>query len=735
LAALLAACSKPIAEQPRPMTPAELPQSPGPVTTGGYTAGRVSGKVLGPTADQGRPAAMTSAGARPDYTIPAPTVTPEGDISLSYVDSDIREIVRAVLGELLQVNYSIDPAVQGRATIQTRTPLRRDALLPTLQVLLEQNGLSLVLQNGIFRVAPAAAIGSAPALDARAQGTGSQVVPLRFASPKQLAALLEPYVAEGGRIVADPARNVLIVSGSNSTRQSLLDLIRAFDVNALAGQSYTLLPVKSGDASKAAADLKQAFDADANGSLAGTLRIIPIDRVNAVLVVSPQQQYLDRARTLFEQVDRMGDRTRRSLYVYFVQNSQAGDLQPVLQKAFGAAGGSAQKDNATPPGNVPPTAEAVQVGGTAPARAGAADQAATTGMPGATSSTTARRGSSPEPAAPDASADTSEPSSAASSGDAMLIIADKRRNALVIRATEEEYRMVEGAIRKLDVLPLQVLIEATIAEVTLNDTLRYGTQFFFSSDVGNGLLSQAAGPASTGLGSVNSTAFAGSLAPEFPGFGLVRVSGAIQYAIQALKSVTDVRVISSPHLLILDNERARLQVGADVPFISQSATSVITAGAPIVNSVSYRETGVILTVTPRINSSGLVTLDLVQEVSDVLPTTSSTISPTFSERKVESRIIVQDGDTIALAGLITDNKSKGNSGVPYLKDIPGVGLLFGRENDTTSRTELIVLITPKIVRDQRDARAITEELRKKLSPTGPLLDDGQSANGPRAKSY
>ncbi len=172
-------------------------------------------------------------------------------------------------------------------------------------------------------------------------------------------------------------------------------------------------------------------------------------------------------------------------------------------------------------------------------------------------------------------------------------------------------------------------------------------------------------------------------------------------------------------MLVLDKQQARLQVGDLVPTITQTATSVIAAGAPVVNAIQYQATGVILTVTPRINSGGLVTLDIEQEVSDVVPTTSSSInSPTFQQRRIQTKVVVQDGETISLAGLISEKRFKQNSGIPLLQEIPILGALFSTRTNSSARTELLVLLTPRVVSDQRDARALTEELRRKLAPSG-----------------
>ena len=282
----------------------------------------------------------------------------------------------------------------------------------------------------------------------------------------------------------------------------------------------------------------------------------------------------------------------------------------------------------------------------------------------------------------------------------MRIIPNNQNNALLIYGTPQEDDTVEAMLRKLDILPLQVRIDATIAEVDLTDNLQYGTQFFFSGGL-QGALS---------LGST-----AQNFANNFPGF-VLSGPGGTSAALNALQAVTKVRVLSSPQLLVLDNESAQLEVGALVPYLSQTATSTITSGAPVVNSINYQQTGVIMQVTPRVNSGGLVTLDISQEVSTVAQgvTTTGVNSPTFNERNVTSRVVIQDGQTVGLAGLIQDSDSRQNQGIPWLKDIPLLGILASQQTNTRARTELLVLITPHVVQDQRDARSLTADLREEL---------------------
>ena len=287
------------------------------------------------------------------------------------------------------------------------------------------------------------------------------------------------------------------------------------------------------------------------------------------------------------------------------------------------------------------------------------------------------------------------------------VIADERNNALVFLATAGEFRMIESTLERLDIVPLQVMIEATIAEVGLNDDLEFGLQWFFgNSDVSGSFVN------GTALGAVN---------PVLPGFNFIVDSGDARVVLNALAEITEVNVISSPLLMVLDNQSARLQVGDQVPVATQSSTSTSDADAPIVNSIELRDTGVILEVTPRVNASGLVVMDIVQEVSDVITTTTSTIdSPTIQQRLIESTVAVQSGATIALGGLIQDRTEESESGLPILGQIPILGNLFKTSEDSARRTELMVLLTPRVVRNQNEAREVTEELRKRLSTVVPL---------------
>jgi general secretion pathway protein D len=683
---------------------------------------RVSGTI--PT-DRSRQRAFEERGVTPVPTAqpsqPGATTTGQaGDVTLNFVDTDIREIIRTILGTTLNLSYTIDPNVRGTASIETGTPLPRSALLPTLETLLNENGATLLERNGVYAVVPLAAGATRNLVSgANATGAGTQVIPLRYASARDLAKVLEPYVAEGGKITADAGRNALILSGDAAVRQTLAGLVRVFDVDILAGQSYALFPIGDGDAAKRASELERVLQAQGEGALGGVVRVLPMDRVNAVLVVSSQPRYVDAARRFFRLTNQVEDATARAWHVYYVQNGQSTDLENLLQRAFTPRNVS---PTAAQPGATAPGAEQLSIApGSAPGggptglggAAGAARGAGTLGglgggggLPGAGGAagglgagipTTPSAAEAPPPATEPLSAETGPGGGAENR---IRIIGNRRNNALLIYATPSEYGVIEGMLRKIDIIPLQVLIEATIAEVTLNDQLQYGTQFFFRI----AHVAETLGPL-----------------PAFPeNFSGFALSKAPNFILKALADVTKVKVLSAPQLLVLDNEPARLQVGQQVPVLTGTATSTLASGAPVVNSIDYHATGVIMQVTPRVNSGGLVTLDIAQEVSDVAAPAPNTAtgSPTFSDRVVRTRVAVQDGQTVGMAGLIRDTGTDENSGFPFLKDIPLLGTFFSTQNNTRTRTELLVLITPHVVHDQRDARALTEDLRSQLINAG-----------------
>jgi general secretion pathway protein D len=714
-------------ERQKPPELAPLPLVPGEMAAA--APARINGNVGSPK--QVQPAALSYGYGAPETPVNAlpPSALLGGDISLDFADTDIREVVTQVLGNILKLNYTIDPNVHGTATLRTQRPLPRAQLLPVLQSLLAENGAVLVQSGALYRVVP---IAQAAAVAAEAGTAGTTVVALQYASAEDLAKLLQPFVGDGGKIAADTGRNALLVSGTPDTRESLISLIRSFDIDILAGQSYALLPVENGGVKDFATALQDAFRSQNSGALAGLVRVVPMERVNAVLVIANNPREIEQIRRVYGLVDRQRRQTIRAWHVYYLQNSPAEDVAYVLQQAFTPNNVTAQptsqlrKQNAIGSssqgfgGSGGGFGQSGSTGGSVLGGSGQSGFGSSSGSLGATGGT---QGGSPLAQAPQAAAQAqSLPAAAAplagpleggggeANEEALRIIPDPQNNALLVYGTGQETDTIDAMLRKIDILPLQVRIDAVIAEVQLNDNLQYGTQFFFKSGGLNGILNFAT------QSSLQTPAQA-TLNLNFPGFFLgSHGAGGAPFALNALQQVTTVRVLSSPQLLVQDNQPAHLQVGNVVPYLSQTSQSTLESNAPVINSINYQQTGVVLDVTPRVNSGGLVTLDISQEVSDVSTaiTTPGINSPTFFDRSISSRVVVQDGQTVGLAGLISDNTSTGNQGIPWLKDVPILGALAGNQNNTRQRTELLMLLTPHVMHDQRDARALTEDMREQL---------------------
>jgi general secretion pathway protein D len=673
--------------------------------------GRISGQL-----DNGNALPRASA----SYGTPAAlNVTPtgggaaQGDISLNFADTDIRTVVEQILGTILQQNYTIDPAVQGTVSLRTVVPLPRDALIPTLQTLLAQNNAVLVQSNGIYRVMPADAAAASPGLAGDAGLGGAVVIPLQYTDAAPLAAMLQPYVTSTGRIVAASDQNALIVSGDPASRQALVNLIQAFDVDQLAGQSYELFPVTSGDAQDFATAFSAALKKTSDPSEPGPVSVVPLERINAVLVIARNNSLLSDAQRVYAVLNQVERETMRSWHVYYLHNGRANDAAYVLQQAFTPDDVTAQP---TPQasGQVSNAFNNQSGTGTGDASSGGTAGLGTSGGAGGVIGASVTSAAPPAGTPSTGSSDQSGTSGAsallgplsagggATSADAIRIIPDNANNSLLIYASESEDERISAMLDKVDISPVEVRIDATIAEVDLDSALQYGTQFFFKSGGINAVLSQGTSAA---------------LATNFPGFVLSGYgSDAAPLAISMLQSVTRVDVLSSPQLMVLDGQPASLQAGDLVPYLTQTSQSTLTANSPVINSIDYRETGVILQITPHVGSDGVVTLDVAQEVSAVAPnvTTEGINSPTFSDRAVTSRVAIQDGQTIGLAGLISDSDSHENEGIPYLKNVPLLGTLFSTQNNSRTRKELLVLITPHIVRTQSDAAALTADLQAEL---------------------
>ncbi|MBO1359906.1 type II secretion system secretin GspD [Acetobacter sacchari] len=656
-----------------------------------------------------------------------------GDITLNFADTDIRAVVDQVLGQLLHVNYLVDSSVHGSITLKTTTPVRQDQLLPVLRAALSGAGAALVFENGVYRVTAAGTPGGE-------QNDGETVVSLRYTSADALAKAVQPILHNGGHIVAAPSGNAVVVTGDPASRATLVELVHAFDTDVLSGQSYALFPATSGDAQELATALETALSSKKGQAMAERLRVVPMPRIEAVMVIATQSSLIENARRVFSVIEAERRRTVRKWNVYYLQNGRANDIAYILQQAFTPNHVTATPSSKLNANNSNQFMSSGQSGGTglglgsSSTSSGTQSSSLLGGSSGSTSTGQTQGGSGSDASGQNGQGSdgiSNNPllgglgnsSDTRSTDSEIRIIPDLQNNAVLVYGTTNETETVSSMLRKVDIMPLQVRVDATVAEVTLNDTLQYGTQFFFKSGGINGILSTATQTLTSGNLATS------ELSSSFPGFviGGHGAAGA-PFVINALQEVTSVRVLSSPELMVVDNQQASLMVGDEVPYLTGSTTGVLTSNSTITNSISYQPTGVILQVTPHVSNGGVVTLDISQQVSSVASTTTSsgsgTInSPTFSQRMVTSRVVISDGQTVGLAGLISDKSNKANQGIPWLKDVPILGLLGGTQNNTRERTELLVLITPHVIHNQTDAYALTADLREQLPRAAVLPHD------------
>jgi general secretion pathway protein D len=611
------------------------------------------------------------------------------EASLNFEGLDVREVAKVILGDYLRESYTVHPAVAGTVTFRTIKPIPLRDLLPTLEMLLRQNGAAVVREEGVYKILPIAQVrGSvSPQLGGVTQpvpaGFSVLVVPLKFVGAKEMARLLEPFSADN-TVRIDEVRNLVIIAGNQREMRHLLDTIELFDVDWLAGYSVGIFPIKSAEVKTLVSDLDKIFGPTAQGPLAGVVRIIPIERLNALLMVTTQPRYLETARGWVEKLDQLGGTSGGSrFFVYNVRNGRAENLAQLIGDLF-----SSRRSTVTAPGLAP---------GARPAEI----RSSGFNQPAATTGTTVTTTTAPT------SAQFNLAGAGGTTQSEVRVIADKDTNSLLILATPADYDVIESALRKLDVMRRQVLVEVMLAEVTLTDNLSFGIDWFITArNFTTGTLNLGSLPA-TPAGTVGA----------FTGLQLVqRVSeaGNIRAVLRALGEDGKGKILASPQIMVLDNEKAEIKVGDRISVQTQSQTAVGTAGQ-LVNSFQYLETGILLAVTPRINSGGLVTLEVNQEVSAPIGTGNpANPNPDVSSRNAKTAVVVASGESIVLAGLIRETNRRSSAGLPLISKIPIIGAAFGSQNLERDRTELVLIITPRIISDTIQAREATDELRRKL---------------------
>jgi len=718
LAALLGACATtPDPDDPtnpgRPSGPAAIEDesSDGPIDLPGARDGETDSAFTGNEKFPGSGVFINREAAARE---PRP-VDGEGEITLNFEGQGIQEIIHAILGDILQENYVIAPGISGEVTFSTARPVASDQVLPILEMLLRWNGATLVWRDDRFHVLPVsdAVRGN---LTLRPSGgelqRGYQVVavPLEYISAEQMQLLLEPYAREDAVLNADNARSMLVLAGTRAELRNYMQIVDTFDVDWLKGMSVGMFQIQRVEVADLITELEELLGGE-DSPLAGMFRIMPLERLNSIMVITPNEHYLNEVESWIERLDRSSPEAGSRLYVYRVKNLDAEVLAGYLANVFGGEGGGGRSTARQDRGSLAPGLETAQASSVSEFQNQTSPQArdrASSGSSGGGGGTV----------------------TLGEDGD-VRITAVLETNSLLIQASPSDYDAILNAIERLDEEPLQVLIEAQVLIVALTDELQYGVSWFLANSLPDeegfpGL------PADSGfVGSPEANNFRFGAGTGFLGAIADSVgSDFVSATINALESVSDVRTISAPSLMVRNNSDARINVGTQVPIQSTSFTGNTDR---VFGSTQFLNTGVILSVTPRVNPGGLVYMTVSQEVSSPGERATPESNPAINTRTIETEVAVQSGQTIVLGGLIEETTNKGRSGVPFLQRIPGLGALFRSSNDSLSRSETLVLITPTVVESTAKLERVSREFSRKFRGLDPLrrdTDDPETRDDP-----
>jgi general secretion pathway protein D len=659
-------------------------------------------------------------------------------VSFSFEEAPVADVVRTILGDILKTDYVLHPPLSGTVTLSTRAAIPPDRAVFLLESALQANGLALMRDaRGSYHVGrPDALKGIGGAVRQAGGGPlppgyGSIVVPLQYIGAAEMATILKPMMPADALVRVDNLRNLLVLAGTRTQAEGWLDLVNTFDVDLLKGMSVGVFPLKhasikeveaalrlvsGGGASAAATGTNSATSATAlaaggagqtslgeSNPLFGALRIMPIERLNSILVVTPRAAYLDEARRWIERLDQPSDNgAEPQLFIYQVKNVNARHLASVLSGIFGGQSGTGSVANSgVSPGLTSATGSSMGQ----PVASNSLANTASSGLGLRSGGLLSGAGSNPG-ARTGGQTGATQPAVSANIG-GVRVIADELNNSVLVWGSRSEYAKIETTLKRLDLPLTQVLIEASIIEVTLNDDLEYGLEWAFKDS--------RATTDYTGIGTLNAaTSSRSPLTALGNGFSyaLKNPAGNVTALLRALSTKTTVKVIASPSLMVLDNHAASIAVGTQTPI--QSGTTSNLEGTVTTTNIQYKDTGVNLMVTPSVNSGNIVTMQVDQSVTDVGAKDEVTNQRAFLQRQLSSKVAVRSGESIVMGGLIQERGTTSKSGVPILHTLPVVGNLFGSTAKDGARTELIVVITPRVVRSDIDIREVSDDLRDRM---------------------
>jgi general secretion pathway protein D len=643
-----------------------------------------------------------------------------GAATFNFEGESLQAVVKAILGDMLGQNYVIAPGVQGTVTLATPRAVSPAQAMSLLEQVLSWNNARMVYADGRYNIVAAdsalsGTVAPRTGSPALARGFEARVVPLRYISAEEMKKVLTPYARPNAIITTDNARNVITIGGTRAELENYMRTIEIFDVDWLQGMSVGVFPLRSGKASKVVGDLEKVFGEQSKSPVAGMFRFLPLDGANAVLVITPQARYLDEIQSWLERIEGAGGEVQ--LFSYELKYVKAKDLADRLAQVFGSGRGSSDQGQGS--ASLMPGLESTQIqdtgvdGGTTSNAQIGGDTGGGTGGSGLGEGMSLNpRGGTGNSAV-----------TLQVNGDTVGVAAVDETNTLLVRANAGAWQSIKEVIERLDTMPLQVHIEAQVAEIKLTGDLRYGVNWYFENAIpdptlralalGRSIWGSTAGTAS-GVQIAEGGGITGGMSFTFLGPNAMAV-------INALDRVTDVNLLQTPSVVVRNNAEATFNVGSRIPIQSVSVNTGTSDPTNTISQVQYLDTGTILKVRPRITKDGMVFLDLVQEVSSpgaIAADAQGNVR--IDTRRLKTEAAILSGETVMLAGLIQDQREKGSSGVPGLSRIPWIGGLFGTQSTVTTRTEVIVLLTATIIRNPQEARDLTDEYGQKFRTLEPL---------------
>lgn len=732
----------------------------------------------------------------PPAAAPAPTDADEA-IVLNFEGADIREVIHS-LATALGINYSIDPRVQGQVTIRTTGKIARRDLFPIFHQILRSQGIAATKVGDLYQIAPVGEAKTHAPLANTARELRSaraedrfvvELVKVEHISAEEIAKVLQPFVSPGGDVIAYPRGNLIILTDLAGNVERLKELVAAFDTNTFRELRSQVYHIENANVEELGEELKgvlEPYGVTPKSAEERGVFIVPLARLNSIVVIGFNPEVFAQVERWLQILDVPPEKGGgRTVHVYPVENAKAADLASVLSGLYGGEGGGGGGRGLGRGGRGGAAGGVGGVGGVGGAEGGLGGVGATGGTGGIGRTSGSSRGGP-------GGAGTGGRLGAGSRGsrrggvggvggglgggeggggaqtiliapkegekpifkEEVRIVADEITNSLIILATARDYEMIREVLRKLDVVPRQVLIETMIAEIGLNGDLEFGVEWALANgNLGRLLKSSSnSGSGTGGTGGATTTSGAsvgadGSLtiddnallnsakrAVNVGGqglFGFITDRQQFLVLLKALASRSQVKSLATPHVIAADNREAHILIGEEVPILTSTATNIGVSNPFISNNVQYRDTGKILTIIPQVNSAGLVNMEIRQEVSAVGSRVfGNTNSPSFTSREAETTVVVQNGESVLIGGIIDDQLQRTRTGVPFLMDIPVLGRLFRTESDRLSRTELIILITPHVIRDRQEARAITGEFESRIRSLKGMIERVQGVRPP-----